>query len=148
MLNEAASRLASYAYDSPTVSGGAGFANALRNSGAINILLPFKVHGLGYAGAVGAVDEAIGSVGNPVVGLSIAGDVLSVVFADGSIQLLTLPAGTGGMFDGVDQVARDSAADALTAAAAAQVDADAAGSVAAAASGGSQHSRGNGHSRP
>ena len=41
--NEAVSRLAAYLYDSPTTAGGAAFANALRNSGASNILLPYRI---------------------------------------------------------------------------------------------------------
>ena len=109
MLNEAASRLAAYQYDSPTVSGGAGFANALRNSGATNILLPYRVHGLGYADTVDATNAAIGSTANPVTGLAISGDVLTVTFADGTTDDLTLPDGSGAMFTGVDQTARDAA---------------------------------------
>ena len=38
-----------YLYDQPSISGGAAFANAMRNSGASTILLPYRVHGLGYA---------------------------------------------------------------------------------------------------
>ena len=109
VLNEAASRLAAYQYDSPTVSGGAGFANALRNSGATNILLPYRVHGLGYADTVDATNAAIGSTANPVTGLAISGDVLTVTFADGTTDDLTLPDGSGAMFTGVDQTARDAA---------------------------------------
>ena len=111
--NEAVSRLAAYLFDQPTVAGGAAFANALRNSGASNILLPYRVHSLGFSETVDAVNQAIGSVGNPVTGLAILGDQLTVTFADGSEQVLTLPAGTGGNFSGVDQQARDDAATAL-----------------------------------
>ena len=126
VLNEAATRLAAYQYDTPTVAGGAGFANALRNSGVTNILLPYRIHGLGYADAVERANEAVGTVGNPVTGLAISGDVLTVIFADGTTQDLTLPAGMGGggTFNGVDQTARTDAANALTAAADAQHTAD------------------------
>ena len=110
--NEAVSRLAAYLFDQPTVAGGAAFANALRNSGASNILLPYRVHSLGFSETVDAVNQAIGSVGNPVTGLAILGDQLTVTFADGSEQVLTLPAGTGGNFN-VDQSARDDAQAAL-----------------------------------
>ena len=80
------------------------------------------------------VNQAIGTTGNPVTGLSISGDVLTVTFADGSTHDLTLPAGGGGG-SGVDQVARDAAAQA-------QSDADAAGSVASAASGAASTAQG------
>ena len=122
--NEATTRLAAYLYDQPTLSGGAAFANAGRNSGAWTVLLPFRVHGLGYAETVEEANQAVGTVGNPVVGLAIAGDVLTVTFADGTTAELTLPAGSGGMFNGVDQTARDAAATAQTAADAAQTTAD------------------------
>ena len=114
--NEAVSRLAAYLFDQPTVAGGAAFANALRNSGASNILLPYRIHGLGFSEAMDEVNQAIGSVGNPVTGLAILGDQLTVTFADGTEQVLSLPAGMGGgggMFNGVDQEARDDAATAL-----------------------------------
>ena len=124
--DEAVSRLAGYLYDQPTLSGGPAFANAMRNSGAGTILLPYRVHGLGYADTVEETNQAVGSVGNPVTGLSILADVLTVTFADGTTQELTLPAGSGGMFNGVDQTARNNAAQALTTANAAQVDAAAA----------------------
>ena len=57
--------------------------------------------------------------------LSISGDILIVTFADGSTQDLTLPAGSGGMFSGVDATARAQADTAQAAADAAQADADA-----------------------
>ena len=112
-LNEAVSRLAGYLFDQPTVAGGAAFTNALRNSGATNILMPYRIHGLGYAEAMDEVNQAVGSVGNPVTGLAIVGDQLTVTFADGTEEVLMLPAGMGGMFSGVDQQARDDAAAAL-----------------------------------
>ena len=45
--NEAAIRLAGYLYDQPTAPTGAGHANALRNSGAAAMLLPYRVHRAG-----------------------------------------------------------------------------------------------------
>ena len=47
--NEAVIRLAAYMYDQPHVGRGAAFANAMRNSGAARILLPYRVHRLGLA---------------------------------------------------------------------------------------------------
>ena len=49
--NEAAIRLASYLYDQPGASSRANFANALRNSGAARLMLPYRVHKVGSAGA-------------------------------------------------------------------------------------------------
>ena len=47
VVNEAAIRLAGYLYDQPTAVGGASFANALRNSGAASMLLPYRMHRAG-----------------------------------------------------------------------------------------------------
>ena len=45
--NEAVIRLAGYLFDMPTAPTGAGHANALRNSGAAAMLLPYRVHRAG-----------------------------------------------------------------------------------------------------
>ena len=45
--NEAVIRLTSYLFDQPSVGRGAAYANALRNSGAAAILLPYRVHRAG-----------------------------------------------------------------------------------------------------
>ena len=47
VLNEAAIRLVGYLYDVPTSSRGMAFANALRNSGAATMLLPYRLHRAG-----------------------------------------------------------------------------------------------------
>ena len=106
--NEAVSRLAAYLYDQPSISGGAPFANAMRSSGAGRILLPYRMHGAGLSvsDGVGMANEVLGSVGNPVVGLAVVGDVMTVTFADATTDTLTLPAG-GAI--GSDQTARDGA---------------------------------------
>ena len=105
--DEAAVRLAGYLFDMPNAGRGAGFADTLRNSGALSVLLPYRQHRAGStAAAVAAAQAAIGTVGNPVTGVSITGDELAITFADGSVVTLTLP--TGG--DGTDQAARDAAA--------------------------------------
>ena len=54
-LNEAAIRLAGYLFDMPNAGRGAGYADALRNSGARAILLPYRTH---RAGAVAAEGES------------------------------------------------------------------------------------------
>ena len=108
--NEAVTRLAAYLYDQPTLAGGAAYGNAMRNSGAGRILLPYRVHGLGVADTVAEVNQVVGTVGNPVTGLSITGDVLTITFADQTTGELTLPDGSGAMFSGVDDTARAAAA--------------------------------------
>ena len=95
--NEAVSRLAAYIYDQPSISGGAAFANAMRNSGTSRILLPYRIHALGLSedDAIGEAQAAVGTTGNPVVGLSVAGGQLVITFSDGTTNALDLPAGQG-----------------------------------------------------
>ena len=119
--NEAVRRVAGYLYDMPEAGRGDGYANALRNSGAARILLPYRIHRAGYSDAVAVAQEAVGTVGNPVTGIDVTGTTLTITFADGSTETHTLPAGGGG---GVDQTARDSATNAQTAASAAQGEID------------------------
>ena len=45
--NEAAVRLSAYILDQPNTGRGDGFANAMRNSGAARMLLPYRVHTAG-----------------------------------------------------------------------------------------------------
>ena len=127
VVNEAAIRLCSYLFDQPTTSRGDSYANALRNSGAGRMLLPYRIHRAGMATAtdVAAAQEAVGTPGNPVINVGVVSGELVVTFADGTSRTDDLPAGTGGA--GVDQTARDAAAtaqatatDAGTAAGAAQ----------------------------
>ena len=113
--NEACIRLSAYLFDMPNAGRGAGHADVLRNSGVLALLLPYRIHRAGStAGAVAAAQAAVGTVGNPVTGVSITGDELTITFADGAVVTLTLP--TGG--DGTDQAARDAAASNATAIAA------------------------------
>ena len=94
--NEAVIRLAAYLYDQPNAGRGLSYANALRNSGAAMILLPYRVHRAGSTGeAVAAAQAAMGSVGNPVTDLTVVGDVLTVFFADGTSKELPVQAGGG-----------------------------------------------------
>ena len=48
--NESVIRLAAYIYDQPNAGRGLAYANALRNSGAAAILLPYRVHRAGSVG--------------------------------------------------------------------------------------------------
>ena len=115
-MNEAARRLAGHLFDQPEAArgDGDGYANAMRNSGAARMLLPYRIHRAGYADAVSEAQAAVGTTGNPVTALDIVGGELVVTFADGTSESHTLPAGMGG--DGTDQTARDAAASAQTAA--------------------------------
>ena len=121
--NMAASLLTGFYYDKPTVSTGVGLANAMKFSGAIKVLLPYKVFGAGLVGgdAIAAAQAAVGTDGNPVTGVDVVGAELVITFADGTEERHDLPAAGGGT---VDQTARDSAASAQTAADAAQTDVD------------------------
>ena len=60
--NEAVVRLAAYLYDQPTASRGDNYANAMRNSGAGRMLLPWVEHRLGSTAAASgtAAQEAAG----------------------------------------------------------------------------------------
>ena len=120
--NEAVRRLVGYLFDMPEAARGDAYANALRNSGAQRMLLPYRRHRAGYADSDAVVDaqSAVGTEGNPVIGVRIDGTHLVITFADGSTDTEQLPSG-GGV--GTDQTAR-------TAAAAAQATADTAEALA------------------
>ena len=47
VVNEAVVRLAGYLFDMPTASRGMAYSDALRNSGAAAMLLPYRVHRAG-----------------------------------------------------------------------------------------------------
>ena len=49
-MNEAVRRLGGYFFDMPEAGRGDGYANALRNSGAARMLLPYRIHRAGYYG--------------------------------------------------------------------------------------------------
>ena len=94
--NEAAIRIASYLYDQPGTSSRGSFSNALRNSGAARILLPYRIHKVGSVGGAVVAAQSAGSDTNPVVGIAYAGDLLTVTYADGDTDELTIVAGGGG----------------------------------------------------
>ena len=124
--NESAIRLAGYLYDMPFAGRGESYANALRNSGAARMLLPYRIHSVGTTrDAIAAAQQAVGSLGNPVTNVQVVGGDLVVTFADGTSNTDALPAGGGGgVSSGIDQTARDSADGAQLAAEGAQSTAD------------------------
>ena len=99
VVNMAATLLCGWLYDKPTTTGGFSFANAIKFSGAIRVLFPYKAHSVGLVGGRGvaaATAAGIGSTGNPVVDVDIIGDDLVITYADGSTETHALPAGGGG----------------------------------------------------
>ena len=106
-----------YVYDAPASSPyRSDFSTAWRNSGAANLCLPWRIHSAKSVKDATTAAVASGSTTNPVIDLTLVGDMLTVSYANGTMAELTLPAGMGG--SGIDQTARDSAAMALAAAAA------------------------------
>ena len=92
MQNEAAIRLAGYLFDQPFAARGGTYANALRNSGAARMLLPYRIHRAGStAEAVTEAQAAVGSADNPVIDVSIVSGELVVTFADGTAETDVLP---------------------------------------------------------
>ena len=55
VVNEFVVRWCGYAFDMPLAARGAGFADVARNSGALAIILPWKIH---RAGSTGEADHA------------------------------------------------------------------------------------------
>ena len=107
--NEAVIRLAAQMFDQATASRGA-YANAMRNSGAARILMPYRIHRAGSTeDAIAVAHGAVGTTGNPVVDVQVSSGDLVITFQDGTTDTHTLPA--AGTF-GVDQTARDLAGDA------------------------------------
>ena len=86
VLNEAARRIVAYTFDRPQASRYTSYAAVLRNSGAGEALLPYRIHRAGStAEAIADANTAVGSVGNPVVPMDydVATGELVVTFADG-----------------------------------------------------------------
>ena len=115
IVGEAAIRLCGYWFDQPNAGRGTAFSDAMRSSGALQILAGWRIHRAGST-AEGSASAATGTNGNnPVVGVSVVGDDLLISFLDGTIATEALPPD-----DDDDETAR-------AAAAAAQATADAAG---------------------
>ena len=93
---EAAIRAGSYLFDQPPAERSSSFANALRNSGAAALLLPYRIHRAGTVAEAVTAAEQSGTPGNPVTNVSVSGSTLTVHFADGSTRNETLPEGMGG----------------------------------------------------
>ena len=53
VVNESVVRLGAYLYDQPNAGRGLGFSEALRNSGAASMLLPYRLHRAGIVGMEG-----------------------------------------------------------------------------------------------
>ena len=123
--NESAVRLAGYLFDAPNA---ASLVNPLGLCGAARMLFRWKVAEAVTTHAAVAAASGVGSAGNPVVGIDVSGVTLTVTFADGTVDVHTLPAGGTG---GVDQTARDAAANAQTTADEATTPAEAAALVSA-----------------
>ena len=104
---EACRRLCGYLYDMPEAGRYDAYANAMRNSGAGRVLLPFRVHRAGPASDddLAAAQQAVGTTGNPVVDVTYLGDLLTVTYSDGATEEFTVAGGSG-----VDQTARAAAA--------------------------------------
>ena len=86
--DEAVVRLASYEFDRPTASRGDSYANAMRNSGAGRILLPYVVHGLG------ATEDATAQVGASGGGFTLLGSEAVDVATASQWVATTLPVPT------------------------------------------------------
>lgn len=100
--DEAIIRMAGYLYDAPTIPEPGSNLNiaALRASGAAGLLAPYRVHRLGVSDMAAAA-MAAAPAGNPVIGLSQSGGVLTVRFADGDSTTIPLPTGGGGGGGGI-----------------------------------------------
>ena len=96
VVNEVTIRVAGFLFDQPFAARGDTVSNAMRSSGAARMMLPYVIHGAGVTGALDAAQAAVGSTGNPVVGVAVEDGNLIVTFQDGSTFVLELPAGGGG----------------------------------------------------
>ena len=92
IVNEASIRLAGHLFDQPYASRGVGHAASLANSGAGSILLPYKIARAGSVAEAASLAVQSGTVGNPVVQISIVGNDLVVEYADASTADVPLPA--------------------------------------------------------
>ena len=100
--NEAVVRLAAQMFDQPTATRGA-YSNALRNSGAARILMPYRIHRAGSTqDAIAVAQGAVGTTGNPVINVAVSGDLLTVTFADGNTEDYPIVAGGGTPADTAD----------------------------------------------
>ena len=58
--------------------------------------MPYRIHRAGSTqDAIGIAQGAVGTVGNPVIGVTVSGFEIVVTFADGTTDTQTLPTGTG-----------------------------------------------------
>ena len=97
--NEAVIRVSGYLFDQPFATRDSAYSNALRNSGAASMLLPYRVHRAGSVSS--AVSEAVASAraSNPVISVTGVGQILTVLYADGTSIDITLDAAGDDAFD-------------------------------------------------
>ena len=58
--------------------------------------MPYRIHRAGSTqDAIGIAQGAVGTPGNPVIGVTVSGFEIVVTFADGTTDTQTLPTGTG-----------------------------------------------------
>ena len=81
IANEATVRVAAYLFDQPPSARGNGTANALRNSGAAGLLLPFRVHRAGSTGPSSGVATSTTTPSTPGAGVDTA--AVNQLIADG-----------------------------------------------------------------
>ena len=91
--NEATVRVAAYLFDQPPSARSNGTANALRNSGAAGLLLPFRVHRAGSTGpAAGGGAGVTVPDGVPLTGGLDAAHVQALIAAAGHVDSSTVSA--------------------------------------------------------
>ena len=81
VVNEAAIRLTGYYYDHPNTPARDGFANAMRNSGAARILLPYRVHRAGTTAEAQAGGDATEPSARPLL-TETGSETVTVLLAD------------------------------------------------------------------
>lgn len=87
VMNEAVRRLAGYMYDQPEAGRGDVYGNAMRNSGAGRVLMPYKVHRAGLT----AEAEATPTPSRSAAGLVSLGQQDVVVAVMGQAYATTIP---------------------------------------------------------
>ena len=75
-------------FDQPNAGRGAGYADSLRNSGALAILLPWRIHRAGSTGTAAAASTGSTSPASGTLGLRLVGEE-AVTVSTGSIWIAT-----------------------------------------------------------
>lgn len=106
VVNEAAIRLCGYLFDKPYASGGVAFANAMQNSGAAVMLLPYRVHRAGSIGEAAVESAPSPQAGSGALGLRELGSESVTINAPRTWTATTLPAPSS-RFAGISVLAPD-----------------------------------------